>query len=106
MLGVEMRGGGHYPTLTLRTLRSKLLTADIVARRADEAARVQPVVVHQLDLYLLAGVEAGEGVVEDLHVEPLLLADVVVAAGAPVLPLPHLAAASLLPHALRVVKTF
>ena len=104
MFGVKMSDGGHYSSLTLSSLRFKLLGAHVLARRADEAACVQPVVVHQLHLDLLAGVEAGEGVVEDLHVQPLLLADVVVAAGAPVLPLPDLGAAPLLPHLLRVVE--
>lgn len=95
----------HYSSLALSSLRFKLLGTHVLTCRADEAARVEPVIVHQLHLYLLAGVEAGEGMIEDLHVEPLLLADVVVAARAPVLPLSHLATASLLPHPLRVVKT-
>lgn len=95
----------HYSSFALSSLRFKLLGTHVLAGRADEAARVQPVVVHQLHLDLLAGVEAGEGMIEDLHVEPLLLADVVVAARAPVLPLSNLATASLLPHTLRVVKT-
>lgn len=106
MFGVKMSDGGHYSSFTLSSLRFKLLGAHVLARRADEAARVQPVVVHQLHLDLLAGVEAGEGVVEDLHVQPLLLADVVVAAGAPVLPLSNLTTAPLLPHPLCMVKTF
>ena len=48
---------------------------------------------------------AGVGVVQDEDVQPRVLARVVVAAGAPVLPLPHLVAAPLLPHLLRVVET-
>ena len=56
-------------------------------------------------LELLAGVVAGVGLVEDDDVQPAVLAVVVVAAGAPVLPLPHLVAAPLLPHLLGVVET-
>lgn len=66
---------------------------------------MKPVVVDQLHLNLLARVEASECVVEDLHVKPLLLTNIVVAAGAPMLPLANLAAASLLPHSLGVVET-
>ena len=47
---------------------------------------------HASHLELLAGVVAGVGVVEDEDVQPRVLARVVVAAGAPVLPLPHLEA--------------
>ena len=43
--------------------------------------------------------------VEDDDVQSPLFTEIVVAAGAPVLPLPHLGAAPLLPHGLGVVKT-
>jgi len=67
---------------------------------------MKPIIVHQFNLNLLAWVEAGKGVVEDLHVEALLLTDVVVATRTPMLPLSHLAATPLLPHTFSVVKTF
>ena len=51
---------------------------------------MEPVVVQQTHVYLLAGVEAGEGVVEDGQVKTTFLAEVLVAAGPPVLPLPYL----------------
>jgi len=94
----------HDSTLALGTHCSKLLSAKLFAGGADEGARVQPVILDEPHLYFLARVEAGEGVVEHLHVQPLLLAGEVVAAAPPVLPLPHLAATSLLPHPLSVVK--
>lgn len=98
--------------------------AHLLAGRTDQAPGVQPGVLirPQADLAgnqrgqsrlwcglthleLLAGVVAGVGLVQDDDVEPAVLAVVVVAAGAPVLPLSHLVAAPLLPHLLGVVET-
>ena len=58
------------------------------------------------DLTNLLRVEAGVGVVEDFDVEPAGLAEVLVAAGAPVLPLADLLAASLLPHLKSMTPNF
>ena len=49
-------------------------------------------------------IKAGVGVVQDFDVKAGGLAKVLVAAGAPVLPLPDLLTASLLPHLVRVVE--
>ena len=83
-----------------------LVPTQLLAWRTDQAPGVEPGVVlrPQPHLQLLAGVEAGVGVVEDQDLEPAVLAVVLVAARAPVLPLPHLGAAPLLPHLLRVVE--
>ena len=56
-------------------------------------------------LEFLAGVVAGVGVVQHDDLQPAVLTFEVVAAGAPVLPLPDLVTAPLLPHLLGVVKT-
>jgi len=104
VLWVKVSQGWHDPTLALRTHCSKLLSTKLVAGRADKGARVEPVILNQPHLNFLTRVEAGEGVVEYLHVQPLLLAGEVVAAASPMLPLSHLAAAPLLPHPFSVVK--
>ena len=75
---------------TLLPPAAELLSADLSAAGTDEAAGVEPVVVQQAHVYLLAGVEAGKGVVEDGQVKTTFLAEVLVAAGPPVLPLPYL----------------
>ena len=101
VLRVVVREGGRHPRPA-----PGLGPAHLLAGGADEAARVQPVIIlrPQSDLQLLAGVEAGVCVVEDDDLQAAVLAVVVVAAGAPVLPLPDLGAAPLLPHLLRVVE--
>ena len=106
MFRIKMCYRGHYSSLALSSLCLELLCAHLITGWTDEAACVEPIIVHQLHLDLLTRVEASKGVVEDLHMKPLILADVVVAPGSPVLPLPHLAAAPLFPHTLCVVKTF
>ena len=55
-------------------------------------------------LEFLARVVAGVGVVQHQDLQPAVTTVEVVAAGAPVLPLPDLGAAPLLPHLLRVVE--
>ena len=51
---------------------------------------MKPPVVHEGDVDLLVGVVTGEGVVQDLNVEPAAGANVLVASATPVLPLPDL----------------
>lgn len=105
VLGVVVSQWRHYPTLALGANCCELLSAKLFARRADKGPRVEPVILNQPHLNFLPRVETGESVVEHLHVQPLLLAGEVVAAAPPMLPLTHLAATSLLPHPLSVVKT-
>jgi len=106
MLRVKVSYRGHYSTLTLSSLSFKFLIAHIIACWANEAACVKPIVVHQLHFNLLSRIKTGKCVIEDLHMEPLLLTDIVVTSRPPVLPLSNLAAATFLPHTLCVVKAF
>jgi len=79
-------------------------SANFLAGRADQAARVQPAAVHQPHLQRLPRVEAGEGAVQHADVQPAVAAGVLVAAGSPVLPLTNLLTTALLPHLVRVVE--
>ena len=101
MLRVKVSYRGHYSTLTLSF---KFLVAHIITCWVNEA--VKPIVVHQLHFNLLSRVEASKCVIEDLHMEPLLLTYIVVTTRPPMLPLSNLAAAPFLPHMLCVVKAF
>lgn len=84
----------------------KLLGAHVLARGTLEGAPMQPAAGKDAYADLLARVIALVRVVGHQDVNPSVGALVVVAAGAPVLPLARLLAAPLLPHALRVVKAF
>ena len=78
MFGVKMGGRWHNPTLASGSLRRELLAAHLLAGRTNQTAGVKPLAVHKLHLYFLSGVETGEGMVEHLHVEALLLTNIVV----------------------------
>lgn len=82
----------------------ELLGAHVLARRTLERTPVQPTAGEDAYADLLARVVALVRVVGHEDVYPSVGALVVVATRAPVLPLPRLLAAPLLPHALRVVK--
>jgi hypothetical protein len=68
VLWIIVSHGWHDPSLALRTHCSKLLSTKLFAGRADQGAGVEPVILDEPHLYFLARVEAGEGVVEHLHV--------------------------------------
>ena len=106
VLVVDVGDWRKYPRPARLPLGRELLPADVLARGADEGSLVKPLVRQEADGDLLLRVEASEGVVEDEDVEAAVAAHVLVAAGAPVLPLSDLVAGALLPHLIRVVEAF
>lgn len=93
------------PRFTPLAFGFKLLLANFLAGGTNERPLVEPLVLNYFNSELLTGVVAGVGEVSDHYVKPSGFAFVLVAPGAPVLPLAGLLAGSLLPHVIRVVET-
>lgn len=67
---------------------------------------MQPVVDEKLDFDFLIFVITSERMICDLNVQPAIAAQVLITAGAPMLPLPDLSAGPLLPHLMIVIQAF
>lgn len=85
--------------------QSKLFATKLLTRGTHDGSVMEPIVLENSDGDFLPRMEALECVVRDVNVQSPILAGIVVASRAPVLPFACLLARSLFPHLFRVLET-